>query len=200
MDKDKLIASIKARLEQEFPKSIKARLEQEFPKADVEFLGDPHDDREYRSVELDVYESTARELESAALNEAREFFGPGPELHAEDGWVAKANALRGCPSGLYPGRDTSSGYHALVTVHAHGPLAGPDNDDELPAGWKRATADDAEPEGRHRRRYPAEDVPGPDTLPEPAAGPTIEEIRDLEEKTHVEAEERHQTREHDHQD
>jgi hypothetical protein len=166
---------------------IKARLEQAFPKADIEFLGTVPFGSEHRSVTLEVCESTARELEAAALVKAREFFGPGPELHAEDGWVAKAR---------YPEREISR-YHALVTVHAHGELAKPE---AAPAENEPVDTDDDEPEGRYRRRYPAEEVPGPDTLPEPAAGPTIEEIRDLEEKTHAEAEERHQNREHDHQD
>jgi hypothetical protein len=149
--------------------SIKARLEQAFPKADIEFLGTVPFGSEHRSVTLEVCESTARELESAALVKAREFFGPGPELHAEDGWVAKAR---------YPEREISR-YRALVTVHAHGELADPDDDEPAEADGfaderaresltpADADTDSNEPEGRHRRRYPAEDVPGPDTLPEP---------------------------------
>ena len=113
--------------------------------------------RERRTLLATGRGDTAPEVEASALAEARGFFGPGPELRAEDGWVAKA---------MYPEREISR-YRALVTVHAHGELADPA---------------DSEPEGRQRRRYPAEEVPGPDTLPEPTAEPTIEKITGAEER------------------
>jgi hypothetical protein len=120
--------------------TVRGRLEQLFPNADIIGVGPV----EYRSATLTAYADTAPELEGSALKEAREFFGDGPELRVKDGWEARASDRRP----LLPGQR----YHADVTVHAIGPLAA-------------VTPEDIEP--LPRRRYPAQDVPGPDTLPEP---------------------------------
>jgi hypothetical protein len=143
---------------------IQRALQAAFPDADV--VPVPLEDGELRTVHLHVRGNTAPQIEAAALAEAREFFGPGPELHVEDGWHASK----------LDSADKDGNWYAPVgiDVHAHGELArikafrpgdGPGDAN------RDADTDGNESEPLPRRRYPAEEVPGPDTLPEPEGKP-----------------------------
>jgi hypothetical protein len=138
-------SQIRRRKMDKLASKIQRALQAAFPDADV--VPVPLEDGELRTVHLHVRGNTAPQIEAAALAEAREFFGPGPELHVEDGWHASK----------LDSADKDGNWYAPVgiDVHAHGELAGPDDD----------------PGDANRRRYPAEEVPGPDTLPEPEGKP-----------------------------
>ena len=80
------------------------------PDMDVHVFKVPEGVPELRGMEASAYGDTAAELEQNAFAEAQAFFGEGPELLAEDGWVARL-------SGKGKGR-----YHAVVNMTARGSL------------------------------------------------------------------------------